>query len=248
MPYDPVAADLAIESARNKLHGVAHRPGTVLFSGIDTLKPGRFYLMGYNPGGRADNPALIGASLDQPRQTGNAWVDEYWGPKDTWTTMQLRVHSVFAALGADLKLTFSTNALFLRSGSADKLEGPWELWWSHCWPVHQIFLDVVRPKVIVCLGNPSTLELLRTPRRNSYRTFDRVWDKSQEENLSQGTSWIPSVELELGDGNKHTCAVLALPHPSQRVHKGWDGCSIAADALPSISKARAVAASWRPVT
>ena len=142
------------------LKDVAHLPGAVLFSGVDTLVPGPLYVMGYNPGGESEvegpsGEGTIDSSLAAVREKTdwNDWADGRYGPGETYNTFQKNVRTVFEALGADPRRTFSTNALFIRSRAASGVDGAWDVWWDTCWAVHQLFLDVVRPRVVVCLGN-----------------------------------------------------------------------------------------------
>ncbi len=238
MPDGFANAQSAIETAASSLGGISQECGTVLYSGLDTLRCGNFYLMGYNPGGSDDVQGTIGASLESLNVTGNAWVRENWGRNNIPSQLQKRVHAVFRELGADLDKTLSTNAIFVRSNDAGRLDNPWALWWDHCWPVHQVFLRLVRPKVIVCLGNPSTLELLRTPVKAIGARYKRVWSDADHAEMPAGVDWIESVSIDLGEGSRHSCAILALPHPSPRVHRGWNSTEPSPEALVAIKCAK----------
>tara|TARA_B100000676_G_scaffold284896_1_gene312983 strand:+ start:569 stop:760 length:192 start_codon:yes stop_codon:yes gene_type:complete len=45
-----------IETIKNKLEslGISQEKGSIIYSGNETLKKGRFYFMGINPGGHSD--------------------------------------------------------------------------------------------------------------------------------------------------------------------------------------------------
>ncbi|WP_157985988.1 uracil-DNA glycosylase family protein [Teichococcus vastitatis] len=233
------------------LAGIEHRSGGVLFSGADTIAPGALYVMGYNPGGVADEGDIpgagtVGASLaDAGTRSGwNEWADERYGRDGTYSPFQNNIRTVFEALGADPRRTFSTNALFVRSRNAEGVEGPWDLWWDHCWPVHQVFLRVVRPRVVVCLGNGgalSTWELLRLTRRGEQRRYTSNWTSADPDEPAKDGKWQPEVTFDLGEGASHTCAVLGLPHPSPRVQASWP---LGEAANTKLAMARAVLAGW----
>lgn len=238
MPLPPEGLH-ALHCAQTLLEPIGQRSGAVLYSGADTLRQGDIYLVGYNPGGAEERETIAG-SLATLRPTGNDWCNP-WGAGDQFLPIQLRVHSVFRALEVDPASVFTTNAIFVRSGRTGSLKDPWELWWAHCWRVHQLFLSVVRPRLIVCLGNPCTSDLLQTPIRKQGAQYERAWDKSNEAQLSNGTKWVPSVPFDLGDSTRHVCHVLALPHPSQRVRRGWNGTELPAEAMAQIKQVRAAA-------
>ena len=247
-----------LDRVRHALSGILDRPGAVLFSGADTLVSGAFYVMGFNPGGNPDWPdegsdlisgdcssdvQTIHASFERGMSNYNDWTDGRYGSGGTLSPLQKRIRSVFEALGTDPRRTFSTNALFTRSSAASRTEGPWQLWWEHCWPVHRMFIAVVRPRVIVCLGDgpdPSTWELLRLtkPKPQRQKAYDANWPADQAE-TAIGGKWRPEVVFDLGEDQKHSCAVLGLPHPSARVTQGWP---LTPEALRKIGLAREAAA------
>lgn len=242
------AALRALEQAAKELGDAAlSRSGGVLVSGVDTLVAGDYYILAYNPGGNEVKDRLtiaesLAASRGCVRQNGWTEVGE---PEP----FRGRVKAVFDALGAEPEQVFSTNAVFMRSPSATKLKGPWDLWWNHCWPVHKLFLEIVRPKVVVCLGcgaQESAMEMLRLPERRtgwSYRGLSH-WEKVQNEDAKDG-KWRPRVGLRLGAGSVHHCAVLGLPHPANSRPGNWikagDGWTLSPAAMEKIAQARAAA-------
>jgi hypothetical protein len=208
-----------LHRALDVLAPIAGESGAVLYSGHDTLVPGLLYVMGLNPGGDPDQlkaeGSVIWKSLVRTRSHWNAYLDENWGTLTTPSPMQARVRDLFVKLNVDSRRTLTTNAVFTRSRTANKLEGLWSNWWNHGWPVHQLFLRAVRPRLILCLGcgDDSPFGLLRTP--VPYRgRVPRLW---QDDGIaSRGAGLVVRrVELDLGQGERHVCAVAALPHPSR---------------------------------
>ena len=220
--------------------------GGVLVSGWDTLRLGAFYVMGLNPGGSEDEVLTLRKSLEDGRMGGNEMGGNEWtakaykgsATKPVWTNFQKNVQTVFDKLQVAPNKTFSTNALFVRSPRQAGLVGAWDLWWDHCWPVHQVFLRVVRPRVVVCLGyggGLSAWELLRHPRRRSGQHYVTHWKlESKEGGVAQGP-WREEVCLDLG-GETHRCAVLGLPHPS-----AWGKWPLSDKACGLIEEARRMA-------
>ena len=222
----------AMERVREKLVPLANRSGGVLISGIDTLVPGAFYVMGLNPGGDPDPrpgngpPAAetISASLEARSEKSNSWTDCPYSAGPLFSVLQQRIKTMFRALAISPKETFCTNAISPRSKDASGVPDAWPVWWEYCWPAHQIFLSIVRPRVIICLGNVeghSPWHMLRNPkpRLPGTRNLQPIWLGSDEP--SSHGKWREEVAFDLGDLGSHSCAVLGLPHPSGRNASGW---------------------------
>lgn len=199
--------------------------GWVAYSGLDTIRKGRFYIMGYNP-------RIDGANLPLLQTTGNA---SRWSAynKQCWcidrpcnghydsegyvlnpTLHQRRVTELMCWLGSKPEEIFSANAIFIQSKTVQALEHRSDRW-RNCWAVHQELLAIVRPEWIITLGNGkhrSSFQLLKekagleavvtaivpdTP-RNAFRAGRRF-----------------DATLELAHGELFKTKVLGLPHPSR---------------------------------
>ncbi len=85
--------------AKRHLGSLCQESGQVLYSGVETLQPGRLYLIGHNPGGDPGNRSLmtIGESLASlPTNKFNSYLDTTWSGRDT---LQRRIIWLTAALG-----------------------------------------------------------------------------------------------------------------------------------------------------
>ena len=104
----------SFDRVRHTLSDILDRPGAVLFSGVDTLVPGAFYVVGFNPGGSPDwtegdpgqvsgdgsnDVPTIRASLERDKRNYNDWTDARYGPggtlsarapKGQWTSCLLK--------------------------------------------------------------------------------------------------------------------------------------------------------------
>ena len=140
--------------------GLASRPGKLLYSGPQTLRPGVLYLLGYNPGGdpEAEN-ASVRSQLDAWGQRQGSWnefLDECWRPRGKLhppgeAPLQRRVIFMLRGLGYDVRTVCAANLIFVRSVDAESLEDGDELA-EKCWRVHELILNVVRPSCIVAFG------------------------------------------------------------------------------------------------
>ena len=160
------------------LSPIAHLPGHILMSGSDTVRQGDLYVMGINPGGRfTQNPPVnetIGFTLVEARQCWSYLDDQ--PETSAASVLQTRVKGVLQVLGRDPKATLLTNAIFVRAADVEELKviglDYWQLWWALCWPIHQLLLRAVRPKLIICFGN-ETYEMLRAPCPPDGRRYKR---------------------------------------------------------------------------
>lgn len=206
------------------LAAIAHFPGRLLFSGMDTIRPGDLYIMGMNPGGAfTPNPPLgetIGFTLVEARDKWSYLEDS---PETLAAeVLQERVKGVLQGLGRAPNTTLITNAVFVRAGDKDAFKADsldfWKLWWNPCWPIHQVLLGVVRPKLVVCFGNEA-YEALRAPCPPEGRCYRRPKIEADPEDRSRPDRWL----LDLGPSGALETAVLKLPHPSCRNDRFWSG-------------------------
>lgn len=210
----------------------AATPGAVLSSGLATIRPGRVYLMGLNPGGDPDIPGNntpISKALSPPDGS-SCYTDECWrcGPSDVCDHLvnghlrphaakphQERVTVLAQTLGfktpADMP---SANAVFARSKALTTLHAStglnvWQ-WWDLCWPVHRQLLAVIQPEIIITLGHglhSSALGLLANRAGVPASEIERIGD----EGVSGGKRF--KCDLTPMDSTL-TVQVVGVPHPS----------------------------------
>lgn len=152
------AAAHAEEIARFARHHLAdqlHRPGSCLYSAASTVAPGEVYVLGFNPGGTGGPP--LGADLaSMARRSKNAYLDEEWAPGGRIHSagsapMQQSVQTLLTALGFDPRSVLATNLIFFQSRDATGVSYRTDA--DKCWPVHERMLSLVRPSLIIALGN-----------------------------------------------------------------------------------------------
>ncbi len=137
--------------------GILTRRGGVLYSELHTLAPGRFYFLGFNPGGPADDPSALTIEEDIEKlredRLRNRYLHESWGQHDTPgdAPFQKRMRSLAFLLGVQLQNVCASNLIFCKSRKANDIAFP--LYANKCWPVHERILDIVSPQYIVTIGN-----------------------------------------------------------------------------------------------
>ncbi len=205
------------------------KPGAVLYSPASSLRPGKIFIMGLNPGGNPvhiPNPMIDVNAPDQSVYTHDCWQPDCEGPKHCshvdangkvqekyLVKHQRNMIALADTLGIMPSEIFSANAIFARSTSKDELRaqtglGMWE-WWEICWSVHQHFLAIVRPKIIVTLGygeNSSAFGLLRSKAGSPAKSFL----------IENGPRSGPNFEarFDLGESDDLNTRVIGIPHPS----------------------------------
>jgi len=152
-----MTAEHFISEASHHLRPVMGERGGILYSSFSTLTPGRFFILGLNPGGDYGEGDTIRECLDGlPRYTKNAYLDEEWSSATRHFCcgghpLQRHLLLLMKELGEDLRHICSANLIFTRSPGQYGANYPDR---GHiCWPVHQIILNIVRPKVIIAFGN-----------------------------------------------------------------------------------------------
>lgn len=200
-----------VERARVQLLPVLDRPGGILYSASHTLTPGRIYLMGLNPGG---DPSLkdapsIGMSLNGlAAKRDNAYVDGEWDNslrsyEAGQAPLQKRVAFLTDALGCPITSVCATNLIFMQSRSARDLDfvNAAQL----CWPVHELMLDMVRPRVILAFGNSAI---------SPYGYLRGRFAIQSDESITSGHgSWrCRSFRVKVGSIDTR---VIGLPHLSR---------------------------------
>lgn len=135
--------------------GLLDKPGAVLYSSVETLKPGPVYLLGLNPGG--SEGATLQDSIDGCRRGNNAYLDEEWAPGGHvqprgQSTLQRRVQALCRSMGVETRDTPASNLAFTRStglATHPGYAGAVEL----CAPVHSLFMDAIRPRFVMTFGS-----------------------------------------------------------------------------------------------
>lgn len=132
--------------------------GYVLYSSALTLKPGLAYFMGANPGGEGESGHTIRADLDYwlHRVAGKdcsyldwSWNDAKYEPGQH--PIQRNLQLIAKALGLNIRDVAGSNLVFRATQRQSEVDFNKEA--EVCWPVHEVILRIVDPKVVVVFGN-----------------------------------------------------------------------------------------------
>lgn len=157
-------AECLVQFARTQLQDLLHLSGRILYSSHETLKPGKIYLLGHNPGGDPVEQAAftIGRDLDElPSRTTNAYEDERWrgGYPKGGKPLQKRVCWMLDQLGEKPAEVAASNFLFNRS--RDSGTSKFREHVDRYWTVHEKILDIVKPRLILTFSGPGYAFLRR---------------------------------------------------------------------------------------
>jgi hypothetical protein len=184
--------------------------------------------MGFNPGGGSEGTSTILESLDGERRGWSAYTHDCWLcnrpadcdhkdgtgrllPTASIHRHQRNVRLLLTALKTAPEAIFATNAIFRRSRDTAGLPSRWD-WWARCWPVHQAFLSIVRPRWIICLGKAYDLSAFGFLRHESHQLKSAVQPCVTPDGKRDGRQF--RAALDLGPGDRLDVGVLGTPHPS----------------------------------
>ena len=135
------------------------KAGGIIYSSHETICAGDVYLIGLNPGGTGGSETLDKCLDRNMKQTNNA----YWPENDEerWSASQLQpnVRWLLGELVGEekAKKVFATNLVFMQSREVAtfKVDVGIDIHVAAdaCWPVHEAFLNIVRPRLILAFGN-----------------------------------------------------------------------------------------------
>lgn len=211
--------------AREQLRPILNRSGKVLYSAATTLKPGKVYLLGINPGGDEVGQAqeTIGEDLDRlPRRTENAYLDEQWRRRDGGGSslreagtapLQVRVRWLLENLGLKPGEVAASNLVFVRSRTQEDVI---EKFADQCWPVHVRILEIVKPRLVIVYGG-GTFRYLREQHMREQRMREKSLRRDGPSCPAGHGNWKCS-SFESTDGFR----VVGLPHLSRYDIRGKD--------------------------
>jgi len=184
------------------------RSGKVFYSGRNAYtRRSPVYILGVNPGGAPDEHAtetvqshteLVLRSLSADW---SAYRDESWkGKAPGKAGMQPRILHLIDMLGLAPGIVPASNLVFARSSRESTFDGDILQMARECWPFHSKVIELLRPRIIVCLG--STAGNYVCGKLGATKQIDQFVEK----NKRQWTSRLYSNGL--------SASVAVLTHPS----------------------------------
>ena len=205
MANDLILSNQAVvQSARHHLESILDESGTILYSSCETLKPGKYYFLGLNPGGSEEGTPTIRqclCDLEVGEPKGNAYLDQDWSGFRKFRVgghpLQRNYQHLFGELGEELRSVCASNLIFRRSAGEDGAGG--RKMAGLCWPVHKTILEIVQPAAIITFG------------RQPFSFIREMLAGSPPEYLESGHGRWKWQVLILSTGEK----LVGLPHFSR---------------------------------
>jgi hypothetical protein len=216
-----MVSNVFVDRVMDLLGGVVDESGKVLYSGAATLRVGRYYLIGINPGGepgKGDATTILQnlVRFADPHEVSRCdYLDEEWQvTRQNYVRMcpsrehplQRNVIHLFDQLRLDLRATCSSNLIFTRSKTVAGAGYPKSA--DICWPVHKLIIEIVRPEIVLVFGGMPFDYLLRRAREEAPRE-----DVLVEKHPSGHGDWECATFRAVLEGCERR--VIGLPHLSR---------------------------------
>lgn len=210
-------------------------PGEVFSTGSSAISPGDLYVAGLNPGFGTAYRKVRSHVEDWSLEHYSAYLDQCWNER-CWNedcygkqekssckckrgtnahqkAVQQMIHR--ARPGLDPRNVFATNAVFVKSDSAAtfRKETGFTMFqaFESCWPVHQLFLSIVQPRVILSLGYAEGTSAFSLFGRKAARVGDsRSFSVPGRKFAS--FKWR-NMTFDIGE-QQFNCLVVGVRHPS----------------------------------
>jgi len=231
-----------VDYIKDVLGDLCNQPGAIFYNGRSTLKTGDIYLMGLNPGDDpVENEETINKTLNKwmsDPANFSGYCDEAWSThRKTYekgkAPHQQHVKKLCKILCAKqesldqeetsgkekVRAVFSANAIFLRTQNVPQLLKTPKIrdLRERCWRAHRLFLQIVKPKLIVCLGNylaqdRSSFSILREWLVNDKHDVSEI--KEQKLQNTNPPRYVKQFVYKNTFWGGQCCLVVGVPHPS----------------------------------
>jgi hypothetical protein len=175
--------------------------GATLYSSFDTIRKGKLYVMGLNPGG--SDKLTIEKSLDLIQDSEYNEYTTEWDRPAGEHPLQKNIRAIVEQFGLMTQDVCASNLIFIRSiGQAGAGYESRHKYWG----IHRLILETVKPKIIIAFGNGPI---------SPYRHLsEMVKNKTEEDSIYSGHGKFKCVSFK-GDIENLRLTVIGLPHLSR---------------------------------
>lgn len=147
-----------LDKIRELLGVELNKSGTAFYSNIETLKKGKYLIIGLNPGG---DPDKIKGTIGQSFQ--KIYAEKYNAYKEDWLEngkihrLQKNLHCLFNYLNEDIRKVCATNLFYERTRREKQLSlAKLQIYEN----ILSLTLDLIQPEIIFTFGKRTTNTLL----------------------------------------------------------------------------------------
>jgi len=198
--------------------GLKNESGSIIYSGDKTLSKGDIYFLGQNPGGNAYRYA--GDSIYSQLTTSgefNEYLEGNW-TGSSGKRHQINIQAMFKELGIDIQETFSTNLSFIRSGDTGQYKRDLKKDYEIFWPIHEYFLSVVKPKIIISNGAQPREFFKRKMQVDRVSSDEMTMTQLFRGRRQKCTSFKGEIEIY---GERQSLQVLSIFHLSKWAYEDY---------------------------
>lgn len=144
-----------------------NKSGTAFYSNIETLKKGKYLIIGLNPGGDPDKiTCTIGQSFQKIYDNKYNAYNEHWLENGKIHRLQKNLHCLFNYLNEDIEKVCATNLIYERTRREKQLSlAKLQIYEN----ILSLTLDLIQPEIIFTFGKRTTntlLQLMNIPNPN----------------------------------------------------------------------------------
>ncbi|MHB1993610.1 hypothetical protein [Metallibacterium scheffleri] len=185
------------------------RPGDIFQCKTTAYRPGRYYVMGFNPGGKGDAGVCLQSTLEQLPAINDKKAKHPLSGTRVYGNLKklacmLRAHDPQEpdTWEDDLFITnlFPDASMGVRAWKQQNSHRPARDYVSAVWPLHQQMLSVVRPSYVIAFGQGS---------RDS--TFRYLWDHLKDEDSHKTWDQTMNPKTKALDPTIKSFTVSELP-------------------------------------
>ncbi len=199
-------AEKFVELAHFQLSIIENCNGEVIYSSKESLKKGKYYFLGLNPGG--EGFITIKKDLDHLLEKGdeNSICDLDWNASKNeydpgQSPLQLSIKYLFNdILKHEIHDVFATNLIFKTTNNSDSLNFGLA---GLCWGVHLLALSIVQPEIIITCGNGKN--------KSAFSFIADIYSGDIESHPLAGTFCIKVSRIKILN---HPILLIGLPHLS----------------------------------
>ena len=189
------------------------KAGGIIYSSHETICARDVYLIGMNPGGTGGSVTLDQCRVGNMTRTDNELLDADWDYGVGQHPIQKRAIWLLEKLGLEPRKVFTTNLVFMQSNQVKTFKEKTGLdikdIIKKCWSVHEAFLSIVRPSLILAFGNDEI------PYKSPYSYMRKIYNgKESPPPIPAGYSNWKLKGFKATIAGRENVFVAGLPHLS----------------------------------